>query len=121
MFLGIVVTKNNHGAFTPAFVLRGRNNERIASQLITQFTKVLVFVLHDLKERHVLEGRKARRKEGRKEGRKERRSSGMMPKQEIAPGVGGGLRSNIHAHDCSHDTSHLLACLLRNLCSTVGK
>jgi hypothetical protein len=117
MFLGIVVTKNNHGAFTPAFVLRGRNNERIAPQLITQFTKVLVSVLHDLKERHVLEGRKARRKEGRKE----RRSSRMMPKQEIAPGVGGGLRSNIHAHDCSHDTVHLLACLLRNLCSTVGK
>ena len=71
MFLGIVVTKNNHGAFTPAFVLRGRNNERIAPQLITQFTKVLVSVLHDLKERHVLEGRKARRKEGRKEGRRE--------------------------------------------------
>ena len=76
MFLGIVVTTNSHGAFTPAFVFRGRNNERIAPQLITQFTKVLVSVLHDRKERHVLEGRKTRRKEGRKEGRKGGRKEG---------------------------------------------
>jgi hypothetical protein len=98
MFLGIVVTTNSHGAFTPAFVFRGRNNERIAPQLITQFTKVLVSVLHDRKERHVLEGRKTRRKEGRKEGREEGRKEGRKEGEEVirddakARGVGGGLR-----------------------------
>ena len=99
MFLGIVVSTNSHGAFTPAFVFRGRNNERIAPQLITQFTKVLVSVLHDRRSamfwkagRH--EGRKEGRKEGREEGRKEGRKEGeeVIRDDAKARGVGGGLR-----------------------------